>query len=94
MPVLGPKENWEKTGRWKSFEELFKLKGQNKKEYALNPTHEEIISPLAKKIKKNGINFFIHKKQDLSLHLVKCPLRIPLPSGCTEGAVIGTATRC
>jgi len=50
MPVLAPKENWEKTGRWKSFEELFKLKGQNNKEYALNPTHEEVISPLAKKI--------------------------------------------
>ena len=50
MPVLAPKENWEKTGRWESFEELFKLEGQNKKEYALNPTHEEVISPLAKKM--------------------------------------------
>jgi len=50
MPVLTPKENWEKTGRWGSFKELFKLKGTNEKEYALNPTHEEIISPLAKKI--------------------------------------------
>jgi len=50
MPVLAPKENWVKTGRWKSFEELFKLKGQNKKEYVLNPTHEEVISPLAKKM--------------------------------------------
>jgi len=49
MPVLAPKENWEKTGRWETFEELFKLKGVNKKEYALNPTHEEIISPLVKK---------------------------------------------
>jgi len=50
MPVLSPKENWEKTGRWESFEELFKLKGQNEKDYALNPTHEEVISPLAKKM--------------------------------------------
>jgi prolyl-tRNA synthetase len=49
MPVLAPRENWEKTGRWKSFGELFKLIGQNKKEYVLNPTHEEVISPLAKK---------------------------------------------
>jgi len=49
MPVLAPKENWERTGRWTSFEELFKLKGANGKEYALNPTHEEIVSPLAKK---------------------------------------------
>jgi len=47
---LTPKENWETTGRWSSFDVLFKLKGRNDKEYALGPTHEEIISPLAKKI--------------------------------------------
>ena len=50
MPVLAPKENWETTGRYKTFEELFKLTGQNKKEYVLNPTHEEVIAPLARKI--------------------------------------------
>jgi len=49
MPALTPKENWQKTGRWSSFDALFKLKGGDK-EYALAPTHEEIISPLAKKI--------------------------------------------
>jgi len=48
MPTLIPKENWKKTGRWDSFDVLFKLKGN--KEYGLGPTHEEIISPLAKKI--------------------------------------------
>jgi len=48
MPALIPKENWEKTGRWNSFDVLFKLK--SKKEYGLGPTHEEIIVPLAKKI--------------------------------------------
>ncbi|MDP2910469.1 MAG: aminoacyl--tRNA ligase-related protein [bacterium] len=50
MPALTPKENWQKTGRWKNFDVLFKLKGSNKKEYALAPTHEEIVAPLAKKI--------------------------------------------
>jgi len=50
MPVLSPKENWQKTGRWESFDALFKLKGKNERDYVLNPTHEEIISPLAKKI--------------------------------------------
>ena len=50
MPALTPKENWEKTGRWQSFDALFKLKGQADKEYALNPTHEEIVAPLAKKM--------------------------------------------
>jgi len=49
MPVLHPKENWQKTGRWRSFNVLFKLKGKDKKEYVLGPTHEEVLVPLAKK---------------------------------------------
>ena len=50
MPVLQPKENWQKTGRWENFDVLFKLKGTGDKDYALGPTHEEVISPLSKKI--------------------------------------------
>ena len=47
MPALEPKENWEKTGRWNSMDVLMKIKSQTGKEYALGPTHEEIITPLA-----------------------------------------------
>src|SRR3989344_6250555 len=50
MPVLQPKENWQKTGRWDSLDILFKIKASSGKEYALGPTHEEVVSPLAKKI--------------------------------------------
>ncbi|MBI2053894.1 MAG: prolyl-tRNA synthetase [Candidatus Staskawiczbacteria bacterium] len=50
MPVLQPKENWQKTGRWETLDILFKIKASGEKEYALGPTHEEVISPLAKKI--------------------------------------------
>lgn len=46
MPALHPKENWAKTGRWQSFDALFKLKGRDKREYALGPTHEEVLYPL------------------------------------------------
>ncbi|MEK7124251.1 MAG: aminoacyl--tRNA ligase-related protein [Patescibacteria group bacterium] len=49
MPVLQPKENWVKTGRWDNLEILFKVKGSGEKEYGLGPTHEEVITPLAKK---------------------------------------------
>lgn len=50
MPTLQPKENWLKTNRWKNLETLFRLKSRNfETEYALGPTHEEVISPLAKK---------------------------------------------
>jgi len=50
MPVLQPKENWLKTGRWNNLDILFKVKGSGDKEYTLGPTHEEVVSPLAKKI--------------------------------------------
>ncbi|MDP2910007.1 MAG: aminoacyl--tRNA ligase-related protein [bacterium] len=49
MPALTPKDNWQKTGRWETFDVLFKLKAANDREYALGATHEEIVSPLAKK---------------------------------------------
>ncbi len=50
LTALQPKENWVKSGRWESFDVLFRLKSQLEKEYALGPTHEEIIFPLMKKI--------------------------------------------
>lgn len=49
MPSLHPKENWEKTGRWKSLDTLFRFTSYyTKQEYALGATHEEIVVPLAK----------------------------------------------
>jgi prolyl-tRNA synthetase len=50
MPALTPKENWITTGRWDSIDVLFKLEGSGGKEYALGSTHEEIVTPLVKKI--------------------------------------------
>ncbi|MCL4405167.1 MAG: His/Gly/Thr/Pro-type tRNA ligase C-terminal domain-containing protein [Patescibacteria group bacterium] len=50
MPVLQPMANWEKTGRWNSLDVLFKFTSYyTKNDYALGPTHEEVISPLLKK---------------------------------------------
>lgn len=49
LPALAPKENWQATGRWETIDVLFKTQGSDEKEYALNPTHEEIATPLAKK---------------------------------------------
>lgn len=61
MPVLQPKENWQRTGRWESLDILFKIKAGEDKEYALGPTHEEVVSPLVKKI--------IFSYKDLPLYL-------------------------
>ncbi len=56
MPALQPKENWEKTGRWNGFDVLFKVSHNQSKptpddvgDFALGPTHEEIVVPLAQK---------------------------------------------
>jgi prolyl-tRNA synthetase len=60
MPSLSPKENWEITGRWKLIDdEMYKVEDGEKREYALAPTHEEVIIPLAKK--------FINSYKDLPL---------------------------
>lgn len=50
MPVLQPRENWMKTGRWNTYDTLFRFTSfYSKNEYALGPTHEEVISPLVGK---------------------------------------------
>ena len=69
MPVLQSKENWQKTGRWDSLNVLFKIKGWGNKEYALGPTHEEVVSPLAKK------NIFSYKDLPLSLFQIQTKFR-------------------
>ena len=49
MPSLQPKENWEKTGRWDTVDSLFRFTSHYSKiDFALGPTHEEVISPLVK----------------------------------------------
>lgn len=50
MPALQPKENWETTGRWGTYDSLFRFTSHYSKiEYALGPTHEEIVVPLVLK---------------------------------------------
>jgi prolyl-tRNA synthetase len=49
MPAFAPRESWEATGRWDSLDILFKIAASDKKDYVLNPTHEEVVTPLAKK---------------------------------------------
>lgn len=46
MTSLWNKESWLKTGRWDTVDVLFKLPASGNKEYALNPTHEEVVTPL------------------------------------------------
>ncbi len=50
MPTLQPLENWKKTGRDVTVDSLIKLGFEEKKDLVLGPTHEEVVSPLAKKV--------------------------------------------
>ncbi|MBP9750332.1 MAG: hypothetical protein KBC95_00630 [Candidatus Peribacteraceae bacterium] len=47
LSALAPKETWMKTGRWDTLDVLFKSVCGSDSEVALNPTHEEVVSPLA-----------------------------------------------
>ncbi|MFA6193570.1 MAG: aminoacyl--tRNA ligase-related protein [Parcubacteria group bacterium] len=49
MPSLNPKENWQKTERWDTMDDLYKLEDKSDREFALAPTHEEVVVPLVKK---------------------------------------------
>jgi prolyl-tRNA synthetase len=59
LSSLQNKESWKKTGRWESFDALFKLTSILDNQYPLGPTHEEVIVPLAKQ--------FISSYKDLPL---------------------------
>lgn len=46
MPSFHPKELWEKTGRWNTMDDLYKVSDSSGREVALGPTHEEVVTPL------------------------------------------------
>ncbi|MCU0607911.1 MAG: proline--tRNA ligase, partial [Candidatus Edwardsbacteria bacterium] len=49
LPALCPAEVWQETGRWTDFgDEMFRLKDRKQRDYALCPTHEEVITDLAR----------------------------------------------
>jgi prolyl-tRNA synthetase len=49
MPIMQPAELWQESGRWDVYgPELFRLKDRHGRDFALGPTHEEIITALVK----------------------------------------------
>lgn len=49
MPGLQPAELWQETGRWEQYgPELARLKDRHERDFCLGPTHEEIITDLAR----------------------------------------------
>ena len=63
MPVVQPAELWEESGRWEQYgPELCRLKDRHDRDFCLGPTHEEVITDLAKteikSYKRLPVNFF------------------------------------
>jgi len=49
MPAVQPAELWKETGRWEDFgDQLLKIKDRAGREYVFGPTHEEVITDLAR----------------------------------------------
>jgi prolyl-tRNA synthetase len=49
MPAVQPAELWEETGRWFQYGgELLRVKDRHNREFCIGPTHEEVITDLAR----------------------------------------------
>ena len=50
MPAVQPSELWQESGRWEQYgPELLRLKDRHGREFCFGPTHEEIITDMARK---------------------------------------------
>jgi prolyl-tRNA synthetase len=50
MPAVQPAELWQETGRWERYGNLLlRMKDRHEREYCFGPTHEEIITDLARR---------------------------------------------
>src|SRR3546814_249810 len=63
IPSVQPRELWDETGRWQKFGgQLLKLRDRKDAEYCYGPTHEEVITDLARSelrsYKQLPLNFF------------------------------------
>ena len=64
MPAIQPAELWKESGRWNQYDEglLLKLKDRQERDFCFGPTHEEVITDLARSDLKSHrqlpINFY------------------------------------
>ena len=49
MPVLQPADLWKESGRWVAYgPELMRMKDRHEREFALGPTHEEVVTDIVR----------------------------------------------
>ncbi len=50
LPILSPAELWQESGRWDLYgAELFRVRDRHERDFALGPTHEEVITDLVRR---------------------------------------------
>ena len=50
MPTVQPAELWEESGRWDQYgPELLRMRDRHRREFCLGPTHEEVITDIARR---------------------------------------------
>jgi len=50
MPMVQPADLWQESGRWKKYgPELLRFKDRHDRDYCLGPTHEEVITDIARR---------------------------------------------
>ncbi|WP_353855726.1 proline--tRNA ligase [Bacillus sp. Bos-x628] len=70
MPVLQQAEMWQESGRWHTYgPELMRMKDRHGREFALGPTHEEVITSLVRSEVKS------YKKLPLTLYQIQSKFR-------------------
>ncbi len=63
MPAAQPAELWEESGRWEQYgPELLRFKDRHQRDFCVGPTHEEVITDMARKeiksYKQLPVNFY------------------------------------
>ncbi len=63
MPAIQPAELWQESGRWEKYgPELLRLQDRHDREFCVGPTHEEVITDIARRelrsYKQLPINFY------------------------------------
>ena len=70
MPAIQPAELWQESGRWEQYgPELLRLKDRHDREFCVGPTHEEVITELA----RNEISSY--KQLPLNMYQVQTKFR-------------------
>src|SRR3954462_13203951 len=63
MPAVQPAELWQESGRWEQYgPELLRIKDRHERDFVVGPTHEEVVTDIARREIKSyrqlPVNFY------------------------------------